>query len=695
MPDITYDVGRVSFVMKGAWNLATAYEKLDAVTYDGSLYIAKQDVPGGTAITNTTYWQLAVEKGDQGETGNGIASITLTGTAGNVDTYTITFTDGTTTTFTVTNGGVTTVNGRTGDVTGLAEEDGSYPLLNAGTADNLTPYSEDSGATQDIPFIAQGTGCGNGESVVDTGSYLQFKKKLGNTVGVNDLWGSANGTITMNGIALTYDKSTNELTVVVGDSPTGYAQLQISTSPASIIPGRKYIIASDKPIESGMQFYASGMTGLKGNVPARTQFTIEAGTSATSTLYFFVAQTTTPGTYKYKLQWRDLSIWYGSTDRIPSDLLSHPENWGRYYAGSLAYNAGTLESADGTVLKSIGRNVWDEEWEVGGINLSTGQNASANNKIRSTNYVPVIPNTAYYAKAKLTNGVLFYGADKTYLGIDYAAYPNNSTFTTPPNAYYMRFVVSDTYGTTYNHDLTISLYYSGESGYDQYYPYSVLAEVDTGSEVLRSAGAVADEKTPDGTITRRVGYVDMGTLSFETATANGKTYSNIISDIQKGSASGYGNFIQSAIFVGVEKASMGLLGDGEMSVDTGGRLQICKTAWANYTSAQIATALSGVYLYYELATPTTEQGTAFAENIPCDDFGSMYWTQTKGIPQGNEIFYPVDYKASIDTLYNRVGGDMSKIVTEDEYPEAPSSDGTYVLKATVSGGTKTYAWVAE
>ena len=36
--------------------------------------------------------------------GNGIVSIQKTGTSGNVDTYTITFDDGTTTTFTVTNG---------------------------------------------------------------------------------------------------------------------------------------------------------------------------------------------------------------------------------------------------------------------------------------------------------------------------------------------------------------------------------------------------------------------------------------------------------------------------------------------------------------------------------------------------------------------------------------------------------------
>lgn len=44
------------------------------------------------------------ETGEKGDTGNGILSIQKTATAGLVDTYTITFTDGTTTTFDVTNG---------------------------------------------------------------------------------------------------------------------------------------------------------------------------------------------------------------------------------------------------------------------------------------------------------------------------------------------------------------------------------------------------------------------------------------------------------------------------------------------------------------------------------------------------------------------------------------------------------------
>ena len=53
-------------------------------------------------------------QGPEGPTGNGIVSITKTGTSGLVDTYTITFTDGTTTTFAVT-------NGADGDITNVAQ----------------------------------------------------------------------------------------------------------------------------------------------------------------------------------------------------------------------------------------------------------------------------------------------------------------------------------------------------------------------------------------------------------------------------------------------------------------------------------------------------------------------------------------------------------------------------------------------
>lgn len=47
-------------------------------------------------------------------------------------------------------------------------------------------------------------------------------------------------------------------------------------------------------------------------------------------------------------------------------------------------------------------------------------------------------------------------------------------------------------------------------------------------------------------------------------------------------------------------------------------------------------------------------------------------------------------QAAIDEL----AGDMNEIVQMPTIP-SDSADGTYVLKATVSSGTITYAWVAE
>lgn len=54
----TVNLGRVSFVMKGGYSASATYKRLDVVTSNGTSYAAKQDVPAGTALTNTTYWQV-------------------------------------------------------------------------------------------------------------------------------------------------------------------------------------------------------------------------------------------------------------------------------------------------------------------------------------------------------------------------------------------------------------------------------------------------------------------------------------------------------------------------------------------------------------------------------------------------------------------------------------------------------------
>lgn len=114
MATITQDLGKVAYLSKGAYSSSTQYEKNDVVTYEGSSYVSLQATQGN-APTNTTYWQLIAEKGTKGDTGatgqtgatgNGISSVAKTSTSSNVDTYTITYTNGTTTTFDVTNANV-------------------------------------------------------------------------------------------------------------------------------------------------------------------------------------------------------------------------------------------------------------------------------------------------------------------------------------------------------------------------------------------------------------------------------------------------------------------------------------------------------------------------------------------------------------------------------------------------------------
>lgn len=57
------NLGRVSIVFKGEYNVNTQYEQLDVVSYNGSSYIALK-LTKGNAPTNTEYWGVMAEKGE-------------------------------------------------------------------------------------------------------------------------------------------------------------------------------------------------------------------------------------------------------------------------------------------------------------------------------------------------------------------------------------------------------------------------------------------------------------------------------------------------------------------------------------------------------------------------------------------------------------------------------------------------------
>lgn len=97
-----------------------------------------------------------------------------------------------------------------------------------------------------------------------------------------------------------------------------------------------------------------------------------------------------------------------------------------------------------------GINIWDEEWELGGLN-SLGVTTNETDRIRSKNYIPVLPNTKYYYKVPNTIGVRYYDINKTFIS---SVNATNVFQTTPSNCYYIKFMILNT--TEYNNNIIIA-----------------------------------------------------------------------------------------------------------------------------------------------------------------------------------------------------------------------------------------------
>ena len=163
------------------------------------------------------------------------------------------------------------------------------------------------------------------------------------------------------------------------------------------------------------------------------------------------------------------------TDTASGSIASFPDGTDLFPALSLKAQIEPIQSGSGTpspdnvrpisghtecVTEACGVNVWDEEWEFGSFNAQ-GQPTANQWRLRSKNFIPIAPNTQYYAcfDGVYTTGTWFsiwyYDVNKNYIS-GYA--PNkNSAFTTPSNARYMKFNTSDSWhGATYTSGISIN-----------------------------------------------------------------------------------------------------------------------------------------------------------------------------------------------------------------------------------------------
>lgn len=553
---------------------------------------------------------------------------------------------------------------------------------NSQLADNLTPYSEDSGTEQSNPFISNGTGTNNNQEIVTVGDYGLLRSKNGNTVCVNQLF-PIKSTTTISGITYTNNGDGSYTLNGTASSTDG---LKIIDNIAGFKVGKTLLMPVITNVEGvQLQCYSADYGGI-GNrlVPIFTMPNVQTSDS------FFrirVEGGTTLNNLKVIPQLIDLTQWFNGD--IPQDLLDNPEHWSWYqnYGDYIAYNTGTLVNANGVKLVSTGRNQWDEQWEVGGIDNSTGEYETNGDFIRSKNYNRILPNTTYYGRASAEAiRVFFYDKNKNHIS-NVSVY--NTTFTTPSDACWFRLKQYNNTTHTYNHDITISLYYTpqqGGEGYDKYYPYETPYEVNTGSEVLRSAGSVYDYKEPNGTIHRLVGTLVLDGSSDESYTyvSSGNRFAFGVPTFTSPEETIKAELSCDKLQV-VTKAQV-TAGDFRISGTDGGQHSMYIRLTSDYTTVdQLRTWLSNnpLTIHFPLTTPTTEQGTTFAENLPINDYGMLYWLDSSnnlvGIPQGNTIFFPINYKGFLDDMYSKVEGDSSAYVVDSDLSD-------YVKQTDLSSG---------
>lgn len=419
------------------------------------------------------------------------------------------------------------------------------------------------------------------------------------------------------------------------------------------------------------------------------------------------------------IQFHDLTLMFGSGNE-PTTIEDFEAR--KPLGVSNEYNEGTIVSYDGSALKSVGFNAWDEEWENGGIsgdgnNWNDDRTVTA---IRTTELVPVAPNQAYEisypSRVTTLQGVMYDKDGKAITGSVFYT----KEITTLPECRYIRVSWFDYLTSTikgYQHDICIHLKhtYTPERYPNGYAPYEadthLLPDVKSildadGNQLfpygLLSAGSVHDEITATKAI-KRVGVVDMGTFDWRTDASFNCWVIEMPNDYKHGTLS-VGNCVNKKY--PVEKYSI-FANSSTDKVLSGNNNAALFVRDSSYTSsADFKQAMSGVLLYYELAEPI-EVDLPEPLNMTYEawDFGTeelVYDTPTT--PLNADIVYQFnavdrirENSSAIDALKGHVEerkDDGIKLLDNGNLELTLKGETREFMPATPSGDPMHYAYVS-
>ena len=299
--------------------------------------------------------------------------------------------------------------------------------------------------------------------------------------------------------------------------------------------------------------------------------------------------------------------------RVPSgEVLSNFKLSPYYQIGGTAPTAFSpysnicpISGWTGCNVSRTGVNVWDEQWEVGTISNTGAPIPGSNDTIRSKNFIPCEPGAEYYitkygnSSGAWVFGIYQYDAEKSYIGM--ASISNiTKKFTTDSNAYYLKFRTYVAYGTTYQNDISIN-YPATDT---QYHPghvntYSISFPSEAGTVY---GGTLTVNKDGTGELVVDMATTDLGNYNW-TKITNTQNNAVFYADIT-GKALNF-NFICSdyETYTGGRNT----MSNGQITTyNTAGyayRVVVQDDRYQESTESQFKTAMSGVQLVYELATP--------------------------------------------------------------------------------------------
>lgn len=354
------------------------------------------------------------------------------------------------------------------------------------------------------------------------------------------------------------------------------------------------------------------------------------------------------------------------------------KSYGFFTKDYYAYDAGSIESVSTSGKKVVGFNLWDEQWEIGTYSGRTGEKTTSNHSIRSKNLIPVIPNNDYYlrwtdkyaSRGRFDVAVFFYDVDKKYIRNVGTGITNNKyfSFTVSADVCYINFYVndySDAPITNYYNDICINLSDPARNG--QYEPYKEVVYSLSNRNLLGVPKLVSghinydgDIYDADGGVSEKYGIVDLGTLNWTRNQAVTGVYYIYAyrSDLKE-----KGNLLCSVY--PTNKLKYNDMPDKSMS-SNGSTFFISPCINVrddSYTNAaDFKTAMSGVYLVYEKATPTTASAIPFQNPQRAFIDGAEEFIDAE-VPVGHESTYYLNEIAPeiedyVDASINEVSGEI-------------------------------------